>query len=82
MKIGFRLGWSRAARAITARWTRLFRVPPAGFEWVKLDGPYFDNQLATLTLEGRSASVRLERTEVGPDGPRLCRASEVVLTDG
>ncbi|MGI8694058.1 MAG: alkaline phosphatase D family protein [Geodermatophilaceae bacterium] len=79
MKIGFRLGWSRAARLITRRWTKLFRVPPVPMDWVKRDGPYFDNQLATLTLAGRAASMRLERTELGPDGPRLSRASDVVL---
>ncbi|MEJ7705149.1 MAG: hypothetical protein WKF47_16545 [Geodermatophilaceae bacterium] len=80
MKVGFRLGWSRVARALTHRWNRLFRVPAAPFEWVKLDGPYFDNQLATLTLDGRSAAMRLERTELGPDGPRMTQASEVDLT--
>jgi len=80
MKIGFRVGWSRLARSISRPLTRLFRVPAVPIDWVKLDGPYFDNQLATLTLSGRSASVRLEKTELGPDGPRLALASEVVLS--
>jgi hypothetical protein len=30
--------------------------------WRLLDGPFFDNQVATLTLEGRAASMRLEKT--------------------
>ncbi|MBA2390963.1 MAG: alkaline phosphatase family protein [Geodermatophilaceae bacterium] len=82
MKIGFRVGWSRLARAISRRLTRLFRVAAVPIDWVKLDGPHFDNQLATLRLAGRSASVRFERTELGPDGPRLARASDVDLTNG
>ncbi len=30
-----------------------------------LDGPYFDNQVATLHLDGRRANVRLEKTVPG-----------------
>ncbi len=80
MKVGFRLGWSRAARAITGGWSRASGVAEVPLDWVKRDGPYFDNQLATLTLNGRSASMRLERTVRGDDGPRLARVSELELT--
>ncbi|CAN5784920.1 alkaline phosphatase D family protein [soil metagenome] len=80
MKLGFRLGWSRAARAITSRWNRLFRVPRSPLDWVKVNGPLFENQLATIVLDGRSATVRLERTERTRDGARLALAGEVSLT--
>ena len=33
------------------------------------DGPWFNNQLATLELDGRHASVRLERPNPGQAGP-------------
>ncbi len=30
--------------------------------WRLLEGPYFDNQVATITIDGRAASIRLEKT--------------------
>ncbi|MFH9015179.1 alkaline phosphatase D family protein [Streptomyces sp. NPDC017943] len=63
MRLAFRLGWSRAARGLgrlLARHGRLAR-PPVG--WRKTDGPWFGNQLMTLTLRGRSARLRLEHAK-------------------
>jgi hypothetical protein len=33
--------------------------------WRFLEGPYFDNQVASLTLEGRASRLKLEKTEPG-----------------
>jgi PhoD-like phosphatase len=38
--------------------------------WRLAEGPYYDNQVATITLEGRSASMRLEKTVGEPDSDR------------
>ncbi|QTD99256.1 alkaline phosphatase D family protein [Streptomyces cyanogenus] len=62
MRIGFRIGWSAPARSLgrlLARHGRCARLP---VRWRKRGGPWFGNQLMTLTLNGRSAHLRLERT--------------------
>jgi hypothetical protein len=38
-----------------------------GIRWRFAEGPYFDNQVATLSLNGRSASIKLEKTEDDPE---------------
>jgi phosphodiesterase/alkaline phosphatase D-like protein len=37
-------------------------VPPPPLSWEISHGPFFDNEIATLALEGRTARLRLERT--------------------
>ncbi len=37
-------------------------VPDPRIRWRLAQGPTFDNQFATLELEGRSAVLRIERT--------------------
>jgi len=38
-------------------------VPDPGLRWrFAHDEPWFDNQVATLELDGRTAALRLERT--------------------
>ena len=32
-----------------------------------LEGPYFDNQVGTLRLDGREATVRLDKTVAGEE---------------
>jgi hypothetical protein len=50
--------------------------------WRFTEGRYFDNQAATLTLDGRSASLKLEKTVGDPstDSRRLERVFEGALT--
>ncbi|MFF8013661.1 alkaline phosphatase D family protein [Streptomyces sp. NPDC007929] len=81
MRLAFRIGWSAMARGIgrgLARHGRLAR-PPVG--WRKTGGPWFGNQLMTLTLRGRSARLRLEhaKTREGT-GPRLTTLLDSDLT--
>ncbi|SDO63041.1 alkaline phosphatase D family protein [Geodermatophilus sp. DSM 45219] len=73
IKVGFRIGWSRWARRLTAGVSRLARVRPSEVDWAKRAGPYFGNQLGELVLHDRDASFRLFVTdrEEGRDRLRL-----------
>lgn len=62
MRIGFRFGWSAAARLLGRLLARHGRCSRPPVRWRKQGGPWFGNQLMTLTLRGRSAHLRLERT--------------------
>ncbi|MDH6215361.1 alkaline phosphatase D family protein [Streptomyces pseudovenezuelae] len=61
MRVGFRFGWSAVARALGRRFLRHGRCAPLPVKWRKRGGPWFGNQLMTLTLRGRSAGLRLEQ---------------------
>jgi hypothetical protein len=70
IRVGFRMGWSRAAKRFTAALARLARAQPSPLEWDKQAGPFFGNQIGELVLSGRKASFRLSVTELGQDGLR------------
>ncbi|MFG2952265.1 alkaline phosphatase D family protein [Streptomyces sp. NPDC048291] len=77
IRAGFRFGWSAPARFL-GRWlARHGRCAPPPVTWRKKGGPWFGNQLMTLTLHGRSARLRLERAR--RDGT-LETVTESVLT--
>ncbi|HEY0813518.1 MAG TPA: alkaline phosphatase D family protein [Pseudonocardia sp.] len=61
VKPGFRLAWSRAARALTSRWAARAGAAPFPVTWERLAGPLFANTLATLEIEGRTARVLFEQ---------------------
>ncbi|MGI5454426.1 alkaline phosphatase D family protein [Streptomyces sp. CA-249302] len=63
IRLGFRFGWSAAARALGRRFARHGRCAPTPVKWRKTGGPWFGNQLMTLTLRGRSARLRLEQAQ-------------------
>ncbi|MEU9384559.1 alkaline phosphatase D family protein [Streptomyces sp. NPDC048279] len=65
IRVGFRFGWSALARFLGRRFTRHGRCAPPPVTWRKKGGPWFGNQLMTLTLHGRSARLRLERARPG-----------------
>ena len=61
------LGDSRVpARAFKAL-ARLAGAPRERVRWRLVEGPFYDNQVATLTLDGRSAALKLERTVGDPE---------------
>ncbi|MFC8126461.1 alkaline phosphatase D family protein [Streptomyces sp. NPDC057302] len=64
IKLGFHFGWSRVGRALGRRFERHGRLTRAAINWRKTGGPWFGNQLMTLTLRGRSAQVRLDQAQV------------------
>ena len=75
-RLGVRIGMSRPGGTIARGLARAAGVDDPGIRWRVVEGPYFDNQVATLTLDGRAASIRLERAVSGPDRPRLERLFE------
>ncbi|MFE9673081.1 alkaline phosphatase D family protein [Streptomyces sp. NPDC006259] len=79
MRVGFRFGWSAPARALGRRFRRHGRSPRPPVDWRRTGGPWFGNQLMTLTLRGRSARLRLEQAR--EDGG-LVLVTESQLTSG
>ncbi|MFI0812567.1 alkaline phosphatase D family protein [Streptomyces echinatus] len=62
LRLGFRIGWSAPARLLGRLLARHGRCDRPPVKWRKRGGPWFGNQLMTLTLRARSAHLRLERT--------------------
>jgi hypothetical protein len=60
-----RAGFGRTFTKVAAALARLAGAPDPGIRWRLLDGPCFDNQVATLHLDGRHASMKLEKTIPG-----------------
>ncbi|MCS0605375.1 alkaline phosphatase family protein [Streptomyces sp. LP11] len=79
IRLGFRFGWSAPARLLGRLLARHGRCPAPPVKWRKRGGPWFGNQLMTLTLRGRSARLRLERAAA--DGT-LSTLDERELTSG
>ncbi|MEU1800560.1 alkaline phosphatase D family protein [Streptomyces sp. NPDC019937] len=67
IRLGFRFGWSRAGRALGRVFTHHGRVPVPRLSWRKTGGPWFGNQLMTLTLQGRTARLRLDQAASDPE---------------
>jgi PhoD-like phosphatase len=66
------IAWSRPVWALTRALARAAGAPDLEIQWRFLDGPYFDNQVASVTLDGRAARLKLEKTEPGdPEEHRL-----------
>ena len=82
MKVAFRISWSRLTeRSVRFLLGRVSKVPPMTLEWERLCGPYFGDQIATLTMDGRSARVRFEQAGADPqeDG-NLTTVSDLPLS--
>ncbi|MFL5846090.1 MAG: alkaline phosphatase D family protein [Solirubrobacteraceae bacterium] len=60
-RLGFNATLARLARGLARR----AGVPDPPVGWTVTDGPFFDNQVATLEIHGRSAWLRVERTTDG-----------------
>ena len=82
MRLAFRLSWSRAAERVTRfLLDRVSKVPPAELDWSRMCGPLFGDQIATLTLDGRSATLLFERAGTDRRGrPELSPAVTLQLT--
>jgi len=75
--LGFSPTLARLARGLARR----AGVPEPPLGWEVTDGPYFDNQVATVELRGRDACLRVERTtDGGWRDPRLTTSLERSLT--
>jgi hypothetical protein len=73
IRLGFRFGWSAPARALGRRIARHGRCAPPAVSWRRTGGPWFGNQIMTLTLRGRSARLRLEQARARRDGTTALR---------
>ncbi|MGW1980087.1 alkaline phosphatase D family protein [Streptomyces sp. NPDC001889] len=88
LEVGFRFGWSGVSRAWGRLLARHARAEPPPVHWKRTGGPWFGNQLMTLTLRGRAARLRLDqaRTDGGKGGPaerrRLVTVDERELSGG
>jgi hypothetical protein len=82
MQLAFRTAWSRSAeRLMRFLMDVVARVPPQPLSWTRLAGPYYGNEIATLTLDGRSARVVVERATVDRSGTaRLAPVVDLPLT--
>ena len=60
-----RFGASPAGHAIARAIARSARVEDPDVRWRFCEGPWFNNQVATLKLRGRKASMRLDKTVAG-----------------
>jgi PhoD-like phosphatase len=77
-----RMAVSPAGSAAGAALARLAGAPAERVRWERVgEGPWFDNQVATLVLDGRHAVMALDRAVGPPEGPpRLERIAELGLT--
>jgi hypothetical protein len=63
-----RTGFGKPFTAFARLLAKAAGAPDPGIRWRTLDGPYFDNQVATLEIDGRRALMRLDKTVPGEDG--------------
>jgi hypothetical protein len=68
-----RFASSRTGQAVGRALAAAARVEDPGIRWRVTDGPYFDNQVATLRIRGRALEVDIDKTSAGDAGPRLER---------
>ncbi|MEU6661293.1 alkaline phosphatase D family protein [Streptomyces sp. NPDC046821] len=82
MKAGFRLGWSRFGRALGRRFARHGRLATPPVSWRRTGGPWFGNQLMTLTMRGRAARLQLHQARAAREGAtELRETAESVLSE-
>jgi hypothetical protein len=65
-----RVGFSRPFIVAMRALGRAAGVPDPGIRWRLAEGPYFDNQVATLRIDGRKAMVQLDKTVPGDEHER------------
>jgi hypothetical protein len=61
-----RFSLTKPGVSITRRLARAAGVRDPDVRWRLVEGPFFDNQVATIMLEGRAARMRLEKTVGDP----------------
>jgi PhoD-like phosphatase len=70
-----RIGFSRPFAGLTAALARLAGAPDPGIRWRLLNGPCFDNQVAMLRIDGREATMTLDKTVPGEQKERSLERS-------
>jgi hypothetical protein len=84
---GVRVGLSLIGRGMAGPLELFVRrsrhVPSAAYHWTMTDGPWFDNNLATLEVRGRGLVIRWDAGEVRGDrydAPDLRRVARVAVS--
>jgi hypothetical protein len=63
-----RWGFGRPLIAFASLLAKAAGAPDPGIRWRTLEGPYFDNQVASLHIDRRQISMRLDKTVPGENG--------------
>jgi hypothetical protein len=66
-----RAALSKPFCAVTRWMARLAGAKEPEIRWRFAEGPFFDNQVATIELDGRSAALRLEKTVPDSEGRKV-----------
>jgi hypothetical protein len=61
-------GFGKPFTALARLLAKAAGAPDPGIRWRTIDGPCFDNQVATLEIDGRRILMRLDKTVPGEDG--------------
>jgi hypothetical protein len=69
-RLAVKAGFSRPFIAMTRGLAGLAGAADPGLRWRLAEGPYFDNQVATIRLHGRRASMQLDKTVPGEEEER------------
>ncbi|MET7870319.1 alkaline phosphatase D family protein [Streptomyces cyaneofuscatus] len=80
IRLGFRFGWSGVGRRIGRMLTRHGRTEPSPVTWSRAGGPWFGNQLMTLTLHGRNSALTLVQAKSVDGDNQLVSVLERSLT--
>ncbi|MFD0165721.1 alkaline phosphatase D family protein [Streptomyces decoyicus] len=82
LQAGFRFGWSRSGRWLGKLLARHGRLTRPAVKWRRTGGPWFGNQLMTLTLAGRTARLALDQARREKSGRvRLVTVWRAALSD-
>ena len=80
IKIANRAFETQPVRRLMHRLARMARVPDVPVDWDVGHGPWFDNGVMTLVLEGRSARVEVDHAAIDGDEQVLRRTLTLSLT--
>jgi phosphodiesterase/alkaline phosphatase D-like protein len=65
-----KIGFSRPFTAAMHTLARGAGATEPGLDWRLREGPYFDNQVATIRVDGRESRMKLDKTIEGDEGRR------------
>ncbi|MFE2019804.1 alkaline phosphatase D family protein [Streptomyces sp. NPDC059499] len=80
IRAGFRFGWSTPGRWLGRALALHGRTGAPPMRWRRTGGPWFGNQLMSLTLHGRKAALTLVQARQRPTGAQLETVLERELT--
>ncbi|ASO21488.1 phosphodiesterase/alkaline phosphatase D-like protein [Actinoalloteichus hoggarensis] len=82
LRWAFRMGWWPVLARLTRLAARRAGVADPPLSWDRVAGPYFGNEVATITIRGRHAEVRFEQAVTTEGRPALRPMTRQVLAPG